>query len=348
MIMSIFRHPITGQEVSPYLTGVIVPMFTPCGPGGMIDWDGFRTFVVWLRDHPCITTLFVRCGLGKMYTYTVADTKRAIDITMEALEGKKPAMFGTFGEYFREGVPPGVDLTHYKTIGKNRPDPVQYLDQTLELTEYARNRGATASVLVIPAALLPSRGMKVQDVIFNYYEAVSKSTDLPIFVYNTPGLPAPYNATPQMISRLSKLKNIVGMKLSTNNYEWLLELMMAMEGSNMVMIAGAETAMLPAIQSGACGVIGQGCDVNPEILRAVFDRFVQGDYKGALEAQKDIQRALRLFDGLSAPYSGLAYLKRKGLNVLTYGRFGEDPIDDSVIERIAYDLDRILAKYPVA
>ena len=119
--MSKIRHPITGQQVPEFLTGVIVPVFTPCGPGGAIDWDGFKNFVVWLRDHPDVNTLFVRCGLGKMYTYTVSDTRRAIEVTMEGLDGKKQAMFGTFGEYFRIGVPSGVDLSHHKTVGKNRP-----------------------------------------------------------------------------------------------------------------------------------------------------------------------------------------------------------------------------------
>ncbi|MFH1737937.1 MAG: dihydrodipicolinate synthase family protein [bacterium] len=343
--MGKIRHPITGQEVPQFLTDVIVPVFTPCGPGGAIDWDGFKNFVVWLRDHPAVNTLFVRCGLGKMYTYTVSDTKRAIDVTMEALDGKKQAMFGTFGEYFRNGVPSGADLSHYRTIGKNRPDPAQYFDQTLELTEYASAHGAAASVLVVPSALAPSRRKSVEETVFEYYEKVSNSCDIPLFIYNTPGLPKPYNTTPQMAARFSKLRNVAGMKLSTNDLEWITEILMMTEGADFVMIAGSESVFYHALCAGACGAIGQGSDITPEILHAVFSRFMAGDYAGALEAQKDIQRAQHLFDRLPVPYAGLAYLSRHGLKVPLYGRFGEPPVRKSTIDRIQKELDPIIAKY---
>ena len=343
--MATIRHPLTGQEIPTFLTGVIVPVFTPCGPGGAIDWDGFRNFIIWLRDCPSVTALFVRSGLGRMYTYTIADTKLAVDISTEVLDGKKPVMFGTFGEYFRDGVPSGVDLSYHRTIGSNRPDPVQYLDQTLELTEYAHSHGVTAAVLVVPSALLAKPGMSLEDTIFNYYETVARSADLPLFIYNTPGLPKEYNTTRHMAARVSRLKNVIGMKLSTVDMEWMTEIAMATAGTDFALIAGSECTSYHALLSGACGVIGQGCDVNPEILRAVFDRFMAGDLAGALEAQRDVLRALHLFEGLDASRSGLAYLKRKGLSVQTYGRFGEPPVAESEIERVERDLDRLIAKY---
>ena len=343
--MTMIRHKLTGQEVPAFLAGVITPVFTPCGPGGAIDWQGFRDFIIWLRNHPSVTALFVRSGLGRMYTYTIGDTKQAIDIATEALDGRKPVMFGTFGEYFRDGFPSGVDLLHHRTIGNNRPDPGQYLDQTLELTEYARSHGAAAGVLVVPSALLPKPGMSLEDTIFDYYETVSKSVNLPLFIYNTPGLPEQYNTTPHMAARVSRLKNVIGMKLSTVDMQWMTEIAMAVRRTDFVLIAGSECTFYHALLSGACGVIGQGCDVNPEILRAVFDRFMASDLAGALEAQCDVLRALHLFEGLDAARSGLAYLRRKGLNVQGYGRFGEPPVPESEIERIERDLDPLIAKY---
>jgi len=343
--MSTIRHPITGQEVATFLAGVIVPVFTPCGPGGTIDWDGLRNFIIRLRDDPSVTTLFVRSGLGRMYTYTVADTKRAVDIAVEELEGRKPVMFCTSGEYFRDGVPPGADISYHRTIGQNRPDPAQYLDQTLELTQYAHSHGATAGVLVVPSALLAAPGSSLDETIFNYYETVSKSANLPLFIYNPPDLPEQYNTTRHMAARVSRLRNVAGMKLSTVDMEWMAEIAMAVAGTEFALIAGSECAFYHALLTGACGVIGQGCDVNPEILRAVFDRFMSGDLSGALEAQFDVLRALHLFEGLDAARAGLAYLKRKGLVVQTHGRFGEAPVSESVIEQIERELDQLISKY---
>jgi len=343
--MNNLQHPLTKRMMSPALAGVIVPVFTPCLPGGAIDWDGFRNFVAWLGDHPSITALFVRCGLGKMYTYTLADTKRAIDITMETLDGKKPAMFGTFGEHFRTGMPSGTDLSHHRTIGKNRPDPKQYLDQTIELTEYAREKGAMAGVLVVPAALRPSEGSTLSETIFDYYRSVAESTDLPLFIYNTPTLPKQYRTSPEMAARVARLDNVIGMKLSSDDMKWLTQIIMATADSEFTMIAGSECTCFHALASGASGVIGQGCDVYPEILRAVFERFMSGDFSGALEAQQDVLRALSFFKGLDAPRSGLAYLKRKGLRCEAYGRFGEPPVPENKIKEFEEELDRLIGKY---
>jgi dihydrodipicolinate synthase/N-acetylneuraminate lyase len=238
-----------------------------------------------------------------------------------------------------------VDLSHHRTIGGNRPDPAQYLDQTLELTEYARSRGAAAGVLVVPSALLPGRGMTLEETVFNYYETVSKSSQLPVFIYNTPGLPNEYNTTRHMAARVSRLDNVLGMKLSTVDMQWMTEIAMAASGTDFVLIAGSECTFYHALLSGACGVIGQGCDVNPEILRGLFDRFMALDLAGALEAQRDALRALYLFEGLNAPQAGLAYLKRKGVETQGYGPFGEPPVPAAEIERIEDDLDRLIAKY---
>ncbi len=339
------HHPITQREIPPSLAGVIVPVFTPCLANGAIDWEGFRNFVAWLRDNPAVTALFVRCGLGKMYTYTLADTKKAIEITMETLDGKKPAMFGTFGEHFRTGMPSGADLSHHVTIGKNRPDPKQYLDQTIELTEYASEKGAMAGVLVVPCALLPAPGKNLDDTIFEYYESVSESTSLPLFIYNTPTLPKPYRTSPEMAQRVAQLDNVIGMKISTDDMSWLTQIIMATQETKFSVISGSECTFYQALLSGACGVIGQGCDVNPEILRGVFDRFMDGDLPGALEAQHDALRALGLFKGLDAPRSGLAYLKLKGLECEAYGRFGEPPVPASRIGEFEAEVDRLIAKY---
>ena len=59
-------QPFSGQQIPAFLHGVITPMFTPCDADGSLDEAGIRSYTDYLIGMGSITTLFPRCGLGKM------------------------------------------------------------------------------------------------------------------------------------------------------------------------------------------------------------------------------------------------------------------------------------------
>ncbi|MCA9412199.1 MAG: dihydrodipicolinate synthase family protein, partial [Candidatus Omnitrophica bacterium] len=129
-------HPLSGREIPEYATGVFVPVFTPALQGGAMDPKGLANYIQWLGKDDSVTSLFVRCGSGRMYDYSFEEVKAAIDIGQENNQGKKYVFYGTFGEFSGK-----VD---------ERPDPGKFIDQTLELSKYAEEKGADGIVLLVP------------------------------------------------------------------------------------------------------------------------------------------------------------------------------------------------------
>lgn len=333
-------QPFTGKKIPAYLHGVIAPMFTPANTDGTIDDGGTCAWIDYLIDTGAITTLFPRCGLGRMYQFSYAEVKQIIDVTVSHAGDRIPVMPGTMGEWHN-------DL-------KNRPDPKVFTRQSIELSQYAQSMGAVAVVLVLPSALAPKDGVPLEDTIYEYFAAVASEIDLPIVIYQPPGLDSKYLMTPSLLKRLLEIKNIAGMKYSSGDLPRLSRLAMVARGTNFALIAGDELAFLYTMILGASGVIGQGSTMNPETLRAVYDRMMARDIEGAREAQFDCVRAIDIAEGLDIPTAGLMYAALKGIKVQPYTKMDAKPIyggpsgvsiSDETIARFAREMDALRGKY---
>ena len=337
------KQPYSGQDIPAFLHGVIVPMFTPCNADYSLDETGIRSYTDYLIDLDAITTLFPRCGLGRMYAFSYEETKQYIDIILDQTAGRKPVMPGTTGMWDKNP--------------DKKPDPAVFTRQSIELSQYAQERGATAAVLVMPEALRKEDGVDLEDTIFNYYKTVAAEIDLPIFVYRPPGLNMDYEITPRLLSRLLTIPQMIGMKYSTDSVCTFTNLAMAIpEGNNFALIAGDELAYFFVMPLGVSGVIGQGCDTNPEVLRAIYDRMMVNDISGATEAAKDAMRAAWACDGdpnvkspegynVDAALSGLMYAARKGAKVQPYTKGPSRPISEERMDVFEREMDALRAKY---
>ena len=331
-------QPFSGQQIPAFLHGVITPMFTPCRPDGSLDEAAIRSYTDYLIDMGSITALFPRCGLGRMYAFDYDEVKQIIDIVVDQAADRMPVMPGTSGVY--DGNP------------AHRPDPDVFIRQGIELSQHAQKCGAAAVVLVLPAALAPVEGVPLEDTICEYFAAIGAEIDLPIVMYQAPGLPEEYLMTPSLLQRLLTLPNVAGMKYSSGEMVRMARLAMAAEGTNFAFIAGDEIGYLFAITLGASGVIGQGCNTNPEILRAVYDRMWEKDIVGAREALYDSYRAIEVAEGTDCVISGLLYAARKGAHVQGYTKRHGSPyggsggsVSEERMDRYEREMDALRAKY---
>src|SRR5690349_1988075 len=115
------------QQPPAFLEGVISPMFTPIHADGALDLPGATAFVDWLVSRRCVRTVFARSGMGKMFTFTVAETKRFGEEVVRAARGRISVLLGASGEW----------LTRSED-GSPKPDAGRYLAQAVELTQFAR------------------------------------------------------------------------------------------------------------------------------------------------------------------------------------------------------------------
>lgn len=321
-----------------YVRGVLTPMYTPFDAKAKIDPEGVRSMVKWLRSRRIVSTVFARCGVGRMNTYTCDDARLMIDLVTEAAEGRLGVIIGTAGEF--DGNP------------EHRPDPAVFLRQTIELSQYAQSKGVDAAVLPVPFALAAPGG-SAAEVIFDFYAAVSREVNIPIFVYRMPGLPEEYEITPELLARLLQVPNVIGMKYSSTDLEAFAARAAVTRGKRFAFICGAEHAYAGTLPMGIAGVIGGGCNTHPELIYAVQEAFVRGDKEKMAAVHEDVLLALRPWEGMNHTIMAMQYLARKGVKVQPYQRRGGDPYGgvegepypEEVVDRGEKALDEIIGPY---
>jgi len=315
-----------------FLRGVIAPMLTPCHPDGSLDLTGAQHLAEWLAERRCVRTVFARSGLGRMFTFTMDETRRYAEAVKRGVGERMGMLLGAGGEWLDKG-------------GGGRPDPERYTAQAVELTRFAQELGADGAVHVLPQALAPRGGEPTEETIFRYYQTVHDATNLPLVVYQPGGLAPEYRMTPALLRRLLTLPRIAGMKVSTQEEAVFAPLAEVVRGTRFALICGHEGYYLRGLEQGAVGVIGQGCVAYPEILAAVQERFYQGDREGAERAIEDVRCALRVTEGLDVAVALKQYLHRKGAWMMPYDRSGMEPYTDDVMKRVEERLDALRRPY---
>ncbi len=325
------------MNVPEFVYGNIAPVFTMFKDDLSLDPDGQRRFLDWLLQTDAISAYFVRSGLGQMFTYGVEDTKQMAKTACNHLADKAPVLVGCNGVWDRNR--------------KRLPDPDLFQRQAIELSRYAQDVGASGVVHTIPDMLTPQAGKTPVDVTLQHFERIAASVTIPVFIYQPPGTANEYMLTPEAIRRLASIPNVVAAKISTNNAYYLFRLIRAAQSETFSMIAGAETIFYAALYAGAPAVIGQGCTINPQIIKALQQRFEAGDQAGVIEAQHSVNM---LCEECRNPVDFLKrYVSEQGFPVGRAYRSAPDnlyvaypePMSDEEYQRFKLLFEQELAQY---
>ncbi len=137
------------------------------------------------------------------------------------------------------------------------------------------------------SVLTPMFVSQTDEELYQFYADIASSTDMPIILYNNR---AKTNITikPAVVSKLAHdFTNIVAVKDSTgdmtNCEEYLRLTMDIRDRFNVIM--GRDTMIFAALMYGASGAIASCANVAPRLCADIYDKWDEGDYKGALEAQ---------------------------------------------------------------
>ena len=82
------------------------------------------------------------------------------------------------------------------------------------------------------------------------------------------------------MQRLSKVKNIVGVKEASGNLEQMSQIH-ALCGNNFDLISGDDVLTLPLLAIGGTGVISVVANIVPKDVRDMVSKFKKGDIEGA-------------------------------------------------------------------
>jgi 4-hydroxy-tetrahydrodipicolinate synthase len=261
------------------MKGVYPALVTPFVPKTEeVDEDAYRLLI-----HHCLPNVdgLVTGGTtGEFHTLTRQELKRLVEIAVEEA-ADRPVIAGC-----------GASGTA----------------QAIALAQDAKAAGATAILVVTPYFLHPSD----KGVYQHYYDIVN-TVDIPLILYNIPQvmdrvLPRP------VVEDLADLPNVVGIKDSSGNLTYTMELLEYV-GDRIDVFVGHDEVILPALAGGISGVILASAQVYPEVWQAVIQFVAEGNLAAARAAQRQVQKLSRIFCRYGGGIAVKAALKMMGLDM---------------------------------
>jgi len=246
--------------------GIFPALVTPfTDDGKTIDEERLRILVNHCIEQgvhgvvPCGTT-------GEFVNLSTEEKKRVIKTVMDEVNGRVPVIAGTGASGTRE---------------------------TVEMTKYAKDAGATAALIVTPFYLKPAdRG------IYEHYNTIATEVDLPIILYNIPqctGLPLPW----QMVEDLAQIPNIVGVKDSSGQLSFILAVLEKVRDKINV-LCGHDEVVIAALAAGCSGAILASANVIPDVWVQIYNHIKNGELQKARELQYKVQKTARILAGSGA------------------------------------------------
>jgi len=163
--------------------GIIPSMVTPFDSKDRLNEAVLRKLTNYLINGG-VHALFAIGSQGEFYTLTREEKKRITEIVVEGVNGRIPVYIGTGAMTTREAV---------------------------LLTQIAEKARADAVSVITPYFISPS-----EDELYEHYITIAKSTKLPVLLYSNPGRTG-INMSVKLVTKLSKIDNIVGIKDSSGD-----------------------------------------------------------------------------------------------------------------------------------
>jgi dihydrodipicolinate synthase/N-acetylneuraminate lyase len=298
-----------------FVHGCIAPLFTAFNADGSLDDAGQREMLDYMEAAGSVDAYFVRSGLGQMYTFGLEEVKQIARTVCGHIGRRTPVLVGVSGIWNHDP--------------HRRPDPKTYFRQAAELCRHAQDCGAAGVVHTIPDALVPPAGSSEGRETVRYFEELSRQTDLPLFVYQTPMTGSAWCVDEETVRQLATIDRLAGMKVSTNDAETIFNIAYALRGTGFALISGAETSFLTGLLFGARAAIGQGTTVYPQIVRRLQERYEAGSLKEAIELQHTVNMLVQKTPRVTEFFK--RYLREIGYRIEPTARRGAAPygVDDA-------------------
>jgi 4-hydroxy-tetrahydrodipicolinate synthase len=165
------------------IQGSIVAIVTPMHADGSLDLPGLKKLIDWHIAEGTDGIVIVGTT-GESPTVTVEEHCELIKVAVDHTARRIPIIAGTGGNSTVEAI---------------------------ELTRYAKEAGADASLQVVPYYNRPT-----QEGMYRHFRKIAESVDLPVILYNVPGRTVADMSNDTML-RLAQVPGIIGVKEATGN-----------------------------------------------------------------------------------------------------------------------------------
>lgn len=187
---------------------------------------------------------------------------------------------GTTGESATLDMKEHCDVVKFVVEKANKRIPViagtgaNSTTEAIELTQCAKEAGADACLLVTPYYNKPT-----QEGLYLHYKKIAETVDIPQILYNVPGRTA-CDMVPETVIRLSKIKNIVGVKEATADISRVAQIKAGVP-ETFDLYTGDDATSVDFILAGGHGGISVTANVAPKQVHDVYMAALRGDEEDA-------------------------------------------------------------------
>ncbi|MCB2360574.1 4-hydroxy-tetrahydrodipicolinate synthase [Clostridium estertheticum] len=264
------------------LKGVIPPIITPVDVDENVDEEALKRVIDYVIDGG-VHGVFVLGSNGEFYGLDFENQKRAIEITVKHVNKRVPVYAGA---------------SAITTKG------------CIRLAKAAQDAGADAITVLTPMFITPN-----QDELYKHFVAVANSTKLPVLLYNNPGK-TNNNISVELVERLAKIENIIGIKNTSADFVQTIEyIRVTKDIKNFKVLGGIDYLIYGTLAYGGVGCIAGTANVAPKLVVSIYDKYMAGDYAGAMEAQYKLIPLRNAYNYGTFPVVMKDCLNLMGLNV---------------------------------
>ncbi len=229
------------------IQGSIVAIVTPMHADGSIDLPGLRKLIDWHIAEGTDGIVIVGTT-GESPTVSVEEHCELIKVAVDHAAKRVPIIAGTGGNSTTEAI---------------------------ELTQYAKNVGADASLLVVPYYNRPT-----QEGMYQHFKKIAEAVDLPAILYNVPGRTVADMAN-ETILRLAQVPGIIGVKDATGNIARGSDLI-RLAPKSFAIYSGDDPTAMALMFCGAKGNISVTANVAPRAMHDLCVAAMSGKVAEAL------------------------------------------------------------------
>jgi 4-hydroxy-tetrahydrodipicolinate synthase len=259
--------------------GIYPALVTPFDENDQVDEAAYRELIRFVLPH---VNGVVPCGTTGEFSYmSIEERMRAIEICIDEVAGRVPVVAGTGAMSTRE---------------------------TVELTAWAKEAGATAALVVAPYFLKPNF-----NEVYDHFKAVD-GVGLPMVLYNIPQCAGTHFKWWTAEGMALDLDNVVGIKDSSGDIAFLDAMFEKVRG-RVGIFCGHDEVIQPALAAGADGAILASGNLIPDVWQKIYQATLEGDLSTAQEWQNKIQKLVRIVVRCSSTQAVKEGLRMIGLRM---------------------------------
>lgn len=266
-----------------FIKGVVVPILTPIDENEMINEAKLREQVDYVIEGGVLGILAFGSN-GEFYVIEEDEMERGLKIMVDQAAGRVPVYFGI-----------GAISTK----------------KCVRLAKMAVANGAAGISILQPMFLKPTEA----ELLLHFKTIAEAVPETPVLLYNNPGRVG-YTMSANLVDKLAhEVENIVGMKDTSGDITQTAEFIRRTRDVNFKVFGGKDTLLYASMCHGAVGGVCTAANFMPELITDVYNKFVEGDLQGSLEAQFKLNPVRLSMDGASFPVAAKDMANLRGRDI---------------------------------